>query len=207
MTKLMQRVILALALFNAFLWSFLITTKAIADESFKMPCNIGISVGANASATKTDNGGTVIALGTQAPIGGFEVGCAYFMSHSAGTFGLHGIGRVDLTDTSAEFNLTSLKSNTRWSALAGLSYELNKNVSLMALGGVSQTKWSLQDIQASQTLGLTYGGRLTFDIGQSNVAAFLEVTQTSWRGLNLGGQQVKPSDTIARAGVTISFGK
>lgn len=184
-----------------------LATPGRAEDAFKLPCNVGVSIGANASASKLDTG-TVISLGTNAPIGGFEAGCAYFWSHTSGTWGLHGIGRVDFTDISADImSVTALKSNTRWSALAGLSYELNKNVSLMALGGISQTRWSLQDIQASQTLGLTYGGRLTFDIGQSNVAAFLEVAQTQWRGLNLSGAQIKPSDTVARVGLSISLGK
>lgn len=189
------------AIIGLSIFGFISTARS--EEMFKTPaCHVGVSVGANASASKVDTG-TVISLGTQAPLGGFELGCSYFMSQ----IGYHVIGRVDLTDTKADFmSLTALKSNTRWSALGGVSYELNKNVSLMALGGISQTKWSLQDIQASQTLGLVYGGRLTFDIGQSNMAAFVEITNTQWRGLNLGGASVKPSDAVARVGLTISLG-
>lgn len=180
---------------------------ARAEDAFKAPCNVGLSLGANAMASRLDDGSTSISIGTQNMLGGFEVGCAYFMGHSTGTWGLHGIGRVDLTNTSADLSITSLKSNTRWMALGGLSYELNKNVSLMALGGVAQTRWSLQDIQASQSLGLVYGGRINMDIGQSALALFAEIDRIQWRGLDLGAARIKPDETIARIGVTLSLGK
>ena len=175
-------------------------TGALASAS----CFVGASAGTTVTATQIDDGATRIDAGATGIQGGPEVGCTFMLDSK---FSLGALARYDFSNLRAAVDGATLKSNGRWMVGGTVGYALNPGVNVYGLLGIAGTELRVPTIDTAKALGLVGGLGINLDIGQGPLSAFLEVNHIMFKSEDIGTINVKPSESVVRAGVRFSVGK
>lgn len=166
-------------------------------------CFVGASIAASASATKIEEGGTRLDVGTQALNAGPEIGC----SVKFGVVHLGAIARYDFSNASARIEDAKVESPGRWMAVATLGFDLNAGANVYGLLGIAGTEIKVPTVDSSNHLGTVIGAGVALDIGQGPLSVFAEFNHVRFSDELIEGAKVVPSENVFRVGARFAFGK